>query len=43
MTIYINSDVFLINSIRVSIIKNDSELQELYRYIYRNVCNYFAL
>ena len=43
MQTYINSDIDLPENIRVSIIKNDSELQELLTYIYRYVCDYFDL
>lgn len=43
MKIYINSDIYLANNIRISIINNNLELQKLHVYIYRNVCDYFEL
>lgn len=43
MKIYINSDIYLANNIRISIINNNLELQKLHAYIYRNVCDYFEL
>jgi len=40
---YFNSDIYLKNNIRDSIIKNDPELQELHEYVYHNACDYFEL